>query len=111
DLIGKREVLARLLDLEVMAPPAEVHLLVPIADRDRMLWLAEKSAELGLSSWRPIRYHRSGSVSPRGEGDAFAAKVHARMLAALEQSCGAWLPFVGAETSLEDAIAALPVGD
>jgi 16S rRNA (uracil1498-N3)-methyltransferase len=32
------------------------------------------------------------SVSPRGEGTAFAAKVEARMISALEQSGGGWLP-------------------
>jgi 16S rRNA (uracil1498-N3)-methyltransferase len=32
------------------------------------------------------------SVSPRGEGSAFAEKVRARMISALEQSGGAWLP-------------------
>ena len=29
--------------------PSPVHLIVPIADRDRMLWCAEKCAELGAS--------------------------------------------------------------
>jgi 16S rRNA (uracil1498-N3)-methyltransferase len=37
-------------------------------------------------------FRRSLSVSPRGEGDAFDAKVRARMIGALEQSGGAWLP-------------------
>ena len=34
------------------------------------------------------------SVSPRGEGPAFGEKVRARMLSALEQSGGAWLPTI-----------------
>ena len=34
----------------------------------------------------------SRSVSPRGEGDAFVEKVRARMISALEQCGGAWLP-------------------
>jgi 16S rRNA (uracil1498-N3)-methyltransferase len=71
-------------------PP--VHLLVPVADRDRMLWLAEKATELGATSWRAVRWHRSRSVSPRGEGPDFARKARARMAAALAQSEGAWLP-------------------
>jgi hypothetical protein len=57
-----------------------------------MLWLAEKAAELGVASWRAVLWHRSRSVSPRGEGEAFAAKVRARMAQALAQSEGAWLP-------------------
>jgi 16S rRNA (uracil1498-N3)-methyltransferase len=71
---------------------SRVRVLPPIADRDRMLWLAEKCAELGVRSWQPVRYARSRSVSPRGEGPAFDEKVRARMIAALEQSSGAWLP-------------------
>lgn len=72
--------------------PPYVELVVPIGDRDRMLWLAEKATELGVSAWRTVRYRRSRSVSPRGEGGAFAEKVRARMRSALEQSGGAWLP-------------------
>ena len=111
ELIGRREVVARVLDVEAIPPPSSIHMLVPVADRERMLWLAEKSAELALSSWRPTLYHRSRSVSPRGEGDAFAAKVRLRMASALEQSGGAWLPRVGGDASLDEAIAALPAGD
>jgi 16S rRNA (uracil1498-N3)-methyltransferase len=73
-------------------PPPPIHLRVPVADRDRMLWLAEKSAEIGITSWQAVRFRRSSSVSPRGEGPAFSAKLRARMIGALEQSGGAWLP-------------------
>jgi 16S rRNA (uracil1498-N3)-methyltransferase len=69
-----------------------VHLIVPVADRDRMLWLAEKVTELGVTSWRAVRWRRSLSVAPRGEGEGFRAKVAARMRSALEQSGSAWLP-------------------
>jgi 16S rRNA (uracil1498-N3)-methyltransferase len=89
-------------------PP--VHLLVPIGDRDRMLWLAEKCAELGATSWRPVLYRRSRSVKPRGEGPTFAGKVHARMAAALEQSGGGWLPAIYPEATLARAVGALPPG-
>jgi len=74
--------------------PAPIHLRVPIGDRDRMLWLAEKVTELGITTWQAVRFRRSASVSPRGEGDAFTAKLRARMIAALEQSGGAWLPAI-----------------
>ena len=94
----------------VDAPPA-VHLLLPVADRERMLWLAEKATELQVASWRPVLWRRSKSVSPRGEGVTFNAKVRARMAGALEQSGAAWLPSVFPESSLERAIAAAPDGD
>jgi 16S rRNA (uracil1498-N3)-methyltransferase len=93
----------------VEAPPA-IHMLVPVADRDRMLLLAEKCAELGAASWRPVIWRRSKSVSPRGEGMTFQAKVRSRMIGALEQSGGAWLPAIYPEATVERAIAAAPRG-
>jgi 16S rRNA (uracil1498-N3)-methyltransferase len=92
-----RRVAKSALDVDVsvvrrLPPPPPVHLLAPVGDRDRMLWLAEKAAELGVASWRAVLWHRSRSVSPRGEGEAFATKVRARMAQALAQSEGAWLP-------------------
>ena len=72
--------------------PPHLRLFVPVADRDRMLWLAEKSAEIGVTAWQPVIFRRSASVSPRGEGEAFMRKARARMIAAIEQSNGAWLP-------------------
>lgn len=89
-------------------PPTPVHLLVPIADRERMLWLGEKSAELGATSWRPVLYRRSRSVKPRGEGPTFNLKLRSRMGSALEQSGGAWLPALYPEASLTRAVGALP---
>lgn len=86
-----------------VAPQPAVHLFVPVADRDRMLWLAEKAAELAVTSWRPVVFTRSRSVSPRGDGEAFAAKVRARMIAALEQSGGAWLPTIHRECDVSAA--------
>lgn len=95
---------------ETSEPPPAVHMLVPVADRDRMLWLAEKCAELGAASWRPVMWRRSKSVSPRGEGMTFQAKVRARMINALEQSGSAWLPAIYPEATVERAIAAAPRG-
>lgn len=99
----KRESLSIAIDsIEEVAPPAPIHLRVPIGDRDRMLWLAEMATELGIMSWQAVRFRRSSSVSPRGEGDAFAGKVRARMLSALEQSGGAWLPQVQPDVGFEE---------
>jgi 16S rRNA (uracil1498-N3)-methyltransferase len=88
--------------VETVAAPVGVHLRVPIGDRDRMLWLAEKATELGVASWQGVTYRRSRSVSPRGEGAAFHDKVRARMISALEQSGGAWLPRVLPDASIDD---------
>jgi len=75
-----------------------------------MLWLAEKVTELGITSWRPVVWRRSKSVSPRGEGPMFQAKVRGRMTSALIQSGGAWLPDLFPEASVERAVSAAPVG-
>jgi 16S rRNA (uracil1498-N3)-methyltransferase len=92
--IDKRGADVTLTTVHEVPAPAPLHLLAPVADRERMLWLAEKAAELGAASWRAVSWRRSRSVSPRGEGEAFALKVRARMVSALLQSGGAWLPRV-----------------
>jgi 16S rRNA (uracil1498-N3)-methyltransferase len=79
-----------------------IHLRVPVADRDRMLWLAEKATELGVTTWQAVRFQRSMSVSPRGEGAGFHEKLRARMLSALEQSGGAWLPKQLPDTTVDE---------
>jgi 16S rRNA (uracil1498-N3)-methyltransferase len=104
--IGKKSLEARVMDgsVEQVAPLPPVTLLVPVADRERMLWLAEKCAELALTRWSPVVFQRSRSVSPRGEGSAFGDKVRARMVSALEQSGGAWLPNVSEERTVEQVL-------
>jgi 16S rRNA (uracil1498-N3)-methyltransferase len=95
--------------VEMVPASPHVELWAPVGDRERMLLLAEKAVELGASAWRPVVYRRSRSVSPRGEGEAFRDKLRLRMIGALEQSGGAWLPEVHAELELEDALAATAV--
>lgn len=105
--LTKRELGAVVERIDSVAPLPLLELLLPVADRDRMLWLAEKATELGVSVWQPVLFARSRSVSPRGEGDGFAAKVRTRMIAALEQSGGAWLPAIRRETSLDAALSSV----
>lgn len=109
--IGKAHLQVDVLAYEHREPPPAVHLLVPVADKDRMLWLAEKAAELACTSWRPVMWRRSRSVTPRGEGMSFQARVKARMEGALAQSEGAWLPQPFPEANVERALLATPDGD
>jgi 16S rRNA (uracil1498-N3)-methyltransferase len=90
---------------ETPSPP-RVEFWAPVGDRERMLMLAEKCVELGVSAWRPIVYARSRSVSPRGEGEGFREKVRLRQISALEQSGSAWLPETLPESTLDVALAA-----
>ena len=109
--LAKGQAQVQVEHVETRAPWPEVHLLVPVADRERLLWLAEKAGELACTSWRPVLWRRSRSVAPRGEGPAFQAKVRARMSSALAQSQGAWLPQMFPEANLERALLAAPPGD
>jgi 16S rRNA (uracil1498-N3)-methyltransferase len=93
--------LTRIVD--VPRPPL-LEVIVPVADRDRMLLAAEKCAELQITAWRPVYFARSRSVTPRGEGSKFGQKVRARMQSALEQSGGAWLPDLYPEAEWRDAM-------
>lgn len=95
---------------EIAALP-EVHMLVPVGDRDRMLMLAEKITELGAASWRPVLWQRSKSVEGRGEGPTFVGRTRSRMISALTQSGGGWLPEIHPSARLERAIAAAPAAN
>jgi 16S rRNA (uracil1498-N3)-methyltransferase len=108
--VAKRHAAVQIESVSSVEPPPSVHLILPVADRDRMLWLAEKATELAATSWRPVIFKRSRSVSPRGEGPTFQQKVAARMAGALGQSHGAWLPVAYPDATVERAIAATPEG-
>ena len=102
--LAKDEARVMVRDVVNVPRPPQLCLLVPVADRERMLWLGEKSAELAVTSWQPVYFQRSASVSPRGEGEKFAEKLRARMIGAIEQSGGPWLPEIAHELSLSEAL-------
>jgi 16S rRNA (uracil1498-N3)-methyltransferase len=108
--VSRASALIEVSETSELSRPAPIHLLAPIADRERMLWLAEKATEFGVASWRPVVWRRSKSVSPRGEGPMFQTKVHGRMTSALLQSGGGWLPDIFPESTIERAVAAAPLG-
>lgn len=108
--LGRKNGLVEVDRVQKVVPAPVIHLLVPVADRDRMLWLAEKAAELNIASWRPVLWQRSRSVSPRGDGPTFRGKVRSRMIGAMLQSRSAWLPEIFPEATADRAIAASPAG-
>ena len=108
--VAKGGTMVEIETLDHVEPPPVIHLMLPIADRDRMLWLAEKATELGLFSWRPVLWRRSRNVTPRGEGVGFQSRVRARMVSALTQCGGAWLPVLYPDAPPERALAACPAG-
>ena len=103
--LAKRDLEVAIDEVHRASRLPDIHMLVPIADRDRMLWCAEKCTELGATSWTPVLWNRSRSVSPRGEGAAFRDRVRARMRSALVQSHGAWLTQVREDVSVDGALA------
>jgi 16S rRNA (uracil1498-N3)-methyltransferase len=108
--LAKRHATVSVDAVEQLEPPSAIHLLLPVADRDRMLLLAEKATELQVASWRPVLYRRSKHVNPRGEGPVFQQKARSRMRAALAQSRGAWLPTMFPDATVEHAAAAAAPG-
>jgi len=106
--LAKKQIEIEIDEVKLTQRPPQVHMLVPIADRDRMLWCAEKCAELGATTWQPIMWHRSRSVSPRGEGETFRERVSARMKSALIQAHAPWLPDLPADAPLELGLASVP---
>lgn len=108
--LAKRSVAIEVTEVWSLPAHPPVHLLVPVADRDRMLVLAEKCTELAASSWRPVMWRRSRSVGPAGDGPAFQSRLKGRMIAALTQSGGGWLPEVHPSAPISRAIAAAPQG-
>lgn len=108
--LAKRNATVEIETVQFTPAPRAVHLILPIADKERSLWLAEKAAELGVSSWRPVQFRRSRSVTARGEGLMFTQKVSARMASALEQSGNAWMPTIYPEATVDRAVAAAPDG-
>jgi 16S rRNA (uracil1498-N3)-methyltransferase len=107
---GKKSMTVVIDHVDIRTRPAELEVIVPVADRDRMLLAAEKCVELQITAWRPVYFARSRSVTPRGDGPKFREKVRARMQAALEQSGGAWLPTIAEEADFADAVRATRPG-
>jgi len=100
--LSKARLVVQVDTVAMVARPGELTVFVPVADRDRVLIAAEKCAELQITRWQPVVFDRSRSVSPRGEGKKFRERVRARMVSALEQSGGAWLPDIQAEISASE---------
>lgn len=75
------------------ARPPELLLAVGGGDKDRFLWLAEKAAELGVTTLAPIETTRSRHVENRlRHGTVEKARRRARE--ACKQSGNAWAPTI-----------------
>jgi len=89
-------------------PPA-LTLAVGAGDRDRLGWLAEKSAELGVTDLVPLETARTGGVASRLRGDQLD-RLQLRAREAIKQSGAAWAPIVHMITALNELLARPAVG-
>ena len=90
-------------------PPPLFALIVGAGDKERFAWLAEKSAELGVTDLVPLKTDRTRSVAAGiREGHVLALQRRARQ--AIKQSGAPWAPRVMAPVDVRTA-AAQGVGD
>lgn len=82
-------------EVSVPRPTSATLVVAPPSSRDRLRFLVEKTAELGISRLLWVRTSRTEGRPPA------AAKSRAWVIAALEQSRGAWMTELGT-TNVDD---------
>ena len=78
--LGKRELAIEcdVATTDLVRARPYVELWAPVGDRDRMLLLAEKAVELGVSAWRSVSYRRSRERHSARRGRGVSARSCAR---------------------------------
>ena len=87
----------------VPAPPRFV-LIVGAGDKERFGWLAEKSAELGVTDLLPLKTDRTRSVAA-GIREAHVHALQRRASQAIKQSGAGWAPRIAAPVDVRYAAA------
>lgn len=90
--------------VEHAARPPDVTLIVGAGDRERFGWLAEKTAELGVTDLIPLESDRTRSVGSRVQGHHVEA-LNRRALQAIKQSGAMWAPIVHLPLTLPEVAA------
>ena len=78
--------------------------MVGAGDKERFGWLAEKSAELGVTDLVPLKTERTRSVAA-GIREAHVQALQRRARQAIKQSQSAWAPRVHPPEGLREAAA------
>jgi 16S rRNA (uracil1498-N3)-methyltransferase len=87
----------------VVVPPAlPIRLAFGVGNKDRTLWLIEKSVELGAAVLEPVEFMRSGSVADAARSPGYWRRARRRAVSALKQSGGNWLPRIQPVVSLDE---------
>ena len=90
--------------VQLVPEPPRFVLLVGAGDKERFGWLAEKSAELGVTDLLPLKAERTRSVAAGiREGHLLALQRRARQ--AIKQSGAGWAPRVSAPVDVKFAAA------
>jgi 16S rRNA (uracil1498-N3)-methyltransferase len=96
------ELALRVERVETIPAPPRFILIVGAGDKERFGWLAEKSAELGVTDLLPLKAERTRSVAAGiREGHVVALQRRARQ--AIKQSGAAWAPEVSAPVDVRFA--------
>ncbi|MBT8461285.1 MAG: 16S rRNA (uracil(1498)-N(3))-methyltransferase [Gemmatimonadetes bacterium] len=86
----------------IPASPLPVELAFGVGHKTHIMWLLEKATEMGVSRLQPLESERTVSVADAGRSDAFWTKAGRRVVSAMKQSGGAWLPEIEPLRSLGD---------
>jgi len=97
---GRGEMACVLMDRLPTFPVPPVDLAFGMANKERTLWLVEKSVELGVRELHPVEFERSRSVADSARSAAFWRRARRRAVAALKQSGGSHLPEIRPVTDL-----------
>lgn len=84
-----------------LARPVPVTLAVSAGDRDRFLWLIEKSTELGATDIVPLETERTPGVAAKLRG-SHLERLRRRALETIKQCGAAWAPTVHDSVPLEE---------
>jgi 16S rRNA (uracil1498-N3)-methyltransferase len=94
----------RIERVETVPAPPRFILIVGAGDKERFGWLAEKSAELGVTELFPLKAERTRSVAA-GIREQHVQALQRRARQAIKQSGAGWAPAVGAPVDVKFAAA------
>ena len=101
-LVGNpSEGLVQISIVDSVPAPVTRGLAVAAGDRDRFVWLVEKSAELGVTDLIPLETERTAGVGTRIRTQ-HVERLQRRAFEAIKQSGAAWAPLVHEPMTISD---------
>jgi 16S rRNA (uracil1498-N3)-methyltransferase len=106
---NKKSAMVEIARVAAEPRPPGLTLAVGAGDRDRLGWLAEKSAELGVTDLVPLETARTAGVASRLRGDQLD-RLQLRAREAIKQSGSAWAPRIHLFMALEELLGRPAIG-